>query len=109
MSDVRYHQVSTTTDSRERATALARSAVEARLAACGQVVGPIGSVYRWGGGVEEATEWLVLLKTAADRSDALVAHVRAHHTYDLPEVIVTPVTGGDPGYLRWVADETRPA
>ncbi len=108
MPGAEYCQVSTTTGSRGAAAELARSAVQARVAACGQVVGPLTSVYRWQGRVDEATEWLVLFKTAADRSDALVEHVRSRHSYDVPEIIVTPVTGGDPGYLAWLRAETRP-
>lgn len=108
MPEVEHCQVSTTTDSQDAATELARSAVEARVAACGQVVGPIDSVFWWQGKVDNATEWLVLFKTAADRCDALVEHVRSRHSYDVPEIIVTPITGGYRAYLAWVGEETRP-
>lgn len=108
MTDVEYYQVSTTTDSEDAAAQLARSAVEARVAACGQVVGPINSVYWWEGNVDNSAEWLVLFKTAADRCDALVEHMRTAHSYDVPQVICTPVTGGNPAYLTWVLEETRP-
>lgn len=107
MPEAEHCQVSTTTDSEAAATALARSAVQARVAACGQVLGPITSVYRWQGTVDTAAEWLVLFKTSASRADALVEHVRSRHTYEVPEVIVTPITGGHPAYLSWVDDETR--
>jgi len=99
-------QVTTTVDDREAAQALARSAVEARLAACGQVVGPITSVYRWQGAVETAAEWMVLFKTAEHAAPALVDHVRARHPYQVPEILVTPVVGGNPAYLAWVAEST---
>lgn len=102
------YQVSTTTSSRDVAQALARTAVESRVAACGQLVGPISSVYRWQETIETADEWLVLFKTAADRVDALIDHLRSHHPYDVPEVIATPITGGHPEYLSWVVEETRP-
>jgi periplasmic divalent cation tolerance protein len=103
----KHCQVTTTTDSPEAAEALARSAVTARLAACGQVAGPITSVYWWEGKVDSAREWLVVFKTTSDRAEALIAHVRAEHTYDTPEIIVTPVTGGNPAYLAWLSEETR--
>jgi periplasmic divalent cation tolerance protein len=106
MGAEQHVQVSTTTDSREAAEVLARSAVEARVAACGQVLGPITSVYRWQDGIEDATEWLVLFKTTAERSGALVDHVRERHSYDVPEVVVTPITGGNPAYLAWLGEET---
>lgn len=106
MADVSYYQVSTTTDTREAALSLAESAVQARLAACAQVLGPITSTYWWEGKVERAEEYLVLLKTTAERADALRDHLIAQHSYDVPEVIHTPITAGNPDYLSWVGQET---
>ncbi|WP_435830573.1 divalent-cation tolerance protein CutA [Polymorphospora rubra] len=96
----------TTTDSRTAADALARSAVEARVAACGQVMGPISSTYWWEGQVETAEEFYVVFKTTADRYPALEQHVRANHSYDVPELVATPITAGNPDYLAWVTTET---
>lgn len=101
--------MSTTTDSESAARELAAGAVEARLGACAQVVGPITSVYRWEGRVNTDPEWRVEIKTAADRVDELVEHLKRHHTYDVPEVVATPVVGGSAEYLSWVVGETRPA
>ncbi|WP_199433075.1 divalent-cation tolerance protein CutA [Qaidamihabitans albus] len=101
--------VATTTDSEEAARKLAASTVEANLGACAQIVGPITSVFRWEDAVETAREWRVEVKTAADRAGALVEHLTAQHTYDVPEVIVTPITGGHAEYLSWLVTETRPA
>jgi periplasmic divalent cation tolerance protein len=101
--------VTTTVDDRAAADSIATSAVTGGLAACAQVGGPITSTYRWRGAVETAQEYVVQFKTAADRADALVAHVRREHPYEVPEVVVTPVTGGNPGYLAWVLAETRAA
>ncbi|MFW6690340.1 divalent-cation tolerance protein CutA [Streptomyces sp. MAR4 CNX-425] len=98
--------VLTTTDAREKAEALARGAVAARLAACAQVSAPITSVYRWQGAVEESTEWQVLFKTTTARYAELEAHLKAAHDYDEPEIIAMPVTHGSGGYLGWVAGET---
>lgn len=99
-------QVTTTIDDRTAAEALARSAVEARLAACGQLVGPITSVYRWEGAVETAAEWMVVFKTTASVAAALVEHVRSRHPYRVAEILVTPVVDGNPAYLAWVAEST---
>lgn len=99
--------VVTTTDSEQGAQALAAAAVEANLGACAQIVGPITSVFRWEGIVETAREWRVEIKTASDRADALVTRLRERHTYDVPEVIVTPITGGHTEYLSWLVEETR--
>ncbi|UGQ09252.1 divalent-cation tolerance protein CutA [Yinghuangia sp. ASG 101] len=100
-----YLTVVTTTDAHEAAEALAASAVGARLAACAQVVGPITSVYRWDGKVERAREWQVVLKTTAERYPGLEAHIKAEHTYDVPEIIAGPIVAGDPAYLAWVSEE----
>ena len=101
-----YLQVHTTTDSRELALKIARSTVEARLAACAQVVGPIASTYRWQGFVEQADEWLLLLKTTRERFAALAEHIRGEHTYETPEILAFPVEAGSADYLRWISAET---
>jgi periplasmic divalent cation tolerance protein len=100
--------VSSTTDSEEAARALAASVIEAHLGACAQIVGPITSVYRWEGKVETSAEWRVEIKTAADRVSDVRDHIKANHTYDLPEIVYTPITGGSAEYLSWVVDESRP-
>ena len=101
-------QVTTTVDSEDAARRLARGIVDARLGACAQVLGPILSTYRWQGAVETAPEWMCVVKTSDDRLEALTAHIRANHAYETPEVVATPVVGGDAGYLAWVEAETRP-
>ena len=103
-----FVQVVTTIDSEEGAAKIARSAVEARLAACAQVDGPIRSTYWWDGAVDTAEEWRVTLKTAKDRRAELIEHVKGEHGYDVPEVLVTPVVDGNPAYLDWLRAETRP-
>lgn len=100
-------RVETTVDSADGAASLARSVVESRLGACAQVAGPIASTYRWEGAVTTDQEWLVVMKTAADRLDELVAHLRSAHPYDVPEVVATPVVGGNSDYLGRVTAETR--
>lgn len=101
-----YLTVLTTTDTPEKAQALAAGAVEARVAACAQVDGPVTSVYRWEGTVRTDQEWRVLYKTTAARYPDLEAHIRQAHDYDTPEIIATPVTHGSEAYLAWVAEET---
>lgn len=100
--------VASTTDNEEAARALAAGVIDAKLGACAQVVGPITSVYRWEGEVQTEQEWRVEIKTAADRVPALTEHIKANHSYDVPEVIATPITGGSPEYLSWLLNETRP-
>ena len=101
-------QVTTTTDAEDDARRLATGLVEARLAACAQVIGPITSVYRWDGAVETATEWQVVAKTTRARFADLAAWLGEHHGYDVPELVATPVVDGGAAYLRWIAEETTP-
>ena len=64
----------------------------------------MASTYRWQDQVETAEEWFCHLKTTAARLPELVARVRALHTYEVPEIVALPLVGGDPAYLRWIAD-----
>lgn len=99
-----YLQVLTTAGSEEEAAAIAAALIERRLAACVQISGPITSIYRWQGEIENAQEWHCLAKTAASRWDAVEAAIRERHPYDEPEIIATPIVAGAAGYLRWIDD-----
>jgi periplasmic divalent cation tolerance protein len=96
-----------TAGSAEEAARIGRALVEERLVACANVVGPIRSIYRWEGRVEDAEEHLLLLKARAADAGALEARVRALHGYEVPEVLALPVRAGSEPYLRWLADSTR--
>jgi periplasmic divalent cation tolerance protein len=89
------------------AETLARSLVEARLAACVNILAPCRSVYRWQGALETANEVPLLIKTTATCYPALAVAICAQHPYELPEIIAVPITEGLPEYLAWVAAETR--
>jgi periplasmic divalent cation tolerance protein len=89
------------------ADSLAGKLVEARLAACVNILAPARSVYRWQGAVERAEEIPLLIKTTADRYAALESAIREHHPYELPEIVAIPIDRGLPAYLQWVADEIR--
>jgi periplasmic divalent cation tolerance protein len=103
-----YLQVQTTTDSRAEAMELAKAAVEARLAACGQVAGPVASTYWWNDELERAEEWFVFFKLPADRYEALAEFLAERHSYDEPEIVATQFVAGSPSFLGWITDETRP-
>jgi periplasmic divalent cation tolerance protein len=92
---------------RASADRLAQALVERRLAACVNILAPCRSVYRWQGAVESAEEHPVLIKTTADRYAAVEEAICGLHPYELPEIIAVPLSAGLPGYLQWVADETR--
>ncbi len=98
-------QVVTTTDSATSAAELARSIVDAGLGACVQVA-EVRSFYRWEGDVHDDPEWQLQVKTSAARLEAVIAHIREHHSYDVPEIIATPIVGGSQDYLGWVTEET---
>ena len=85
---------------------LAHVLVEARAAACVNVLAACRSIYRWEGAVETAGEIPLLIKTTAENYPQVEAIVRANHPYDVPELIATPITHGLPAYLDWVAKET---
>ena len=91
---------------RDTARTLARALVEARLAACVNLLPGVESVYRWQGAVEEATEVQLLIKTTSGRLAALAARLRTLHPYAVPELIAFEAVGGLPDYLRWVSAET---
>lgn len=96
----------TTADVAE-AKALGRGLVEARLAACANVLPGITPIYWWEGKVEEGAEVALIAKTRADLVDAAVAHVKAHHSYDCPCVVALPIEGGNPAFLDWISAETQ--
>ena len=87
---------------------IARALVEERLAACVNVVPGITSIYRWKGVVEQEPELLLVIKTLAERVDALKARLLELHPYELPEVVVIPIGGGHGAYLEWIAQQVRP-
>jgi periplasmic divalent cation tolerance protein len=101
--------VLTTTDSVEKAEALARGAIHARVAACAQITAPVTSVYRWEGAIQAEQEWQVLFKTSAERYRELEAYIETTHAYETPEIIATPIIQGSADYLAWVAAETADA
>ena len=87
---------------------IARALVDERLAACVNVVPGVVSIYRWKGAVEQETELLLVIKTVAERVDALKARLLELHPYELPEVVVIPIGGGHGAYLEWIAQQVRP-
>lgn len=89
------------------ARAIAEALVAERLAACVSRLPGLQSTYRWQDGIEHADEVLLLIKTAADRLDALTARVQALHPYELPELIAVEAAGGLAPYLAWLAEQTR--
>lgn len=87
---------------------MARTVVEERLAACVNIVGPIKSVFRWKGGVEQAAEHLLVMKTTVDCTPALGARIEELHPYETPEFLSLPAVGGVQAYLEWIVNSVGP-
>ncbi len=92
--------------SEEEARRIGRACVEERLAACVNLLGPIHSIYRWEGEIEEAGEAAALFKTRADHAEALIARIAELHSYEVPAAVVWPVADALGDYADWVREET---
>jgi periplasmic divalent cation tolerance protein len=99
-------QVITTVDSVAKAEELARSTLGERFAACVQIVGPIKSLYWWQDKIDDAQEWLLIIKTTSERLPELEQHIKANHSYDTPEITATVIPWGSAEYLGWISAET---
>lgn len=97
-----YVQVITAVADKEEAQQIARALVERSLAACVQIIGPISSVYRWQGEIEESEEWLCLIKSTRARYAQIEETIQALHSYETPEILAVPVVAGSTDYLRWL-------
>lgn len=102
------HYLVLTTCPPTAARALAESVLAERLAVCVNILPEVRSIYRWKGAVEEGQETLLLIKTTAACYPRLEQHVRAHHPYELPEIIALDVTAGSAAYLAWIGEHCRP-
>ena len=105
-AEAEFIQVITSVDSREKAEEIARKLLEGRLAACVQVLGPMRSRYWWEGKLEEAEEWLCLIKAKATDYPKIESAIKAAHPYKVPEILAMPIAKGNPDYLEWLRRET---
>ena len=94
--------VLTTTGADFDARALAHALVEARLAACVNIVERIHSVYRWEGRVMDDAEQLLVIKTSDERVEALREELFQRHPYEVPEFVVVPIGETSDAYGAWV-------
>lgn len=85
---------------------LARGLVEARLAACVNVIPGLRSIYRWKDAVQDDPEVQLLIKTRRDRIEAIAAFLKSNHPYEVPELIALPIVAGAEPYLAWLGAET---
>lgn len=94
--------VLTTTASLEEGKKIARELVDRRLAACVNILPKIESIYRWEDKVEQAQEYLLLIKTTAESFPAVRDALQQLHSYEVPECIALPVEEGSEAYLKWI-------
>lgn len=102
MTDKRI--VLSTAASEEEARKIARHLVEHQLAACVNIVPQIESIYRWQGKVESSREWLLLIKTTAEKFNDVHEAIRELHSYELPECIAIAIEVGSVDYLEWIGE-----
>jgi periplasmic divalent cation tolerance protein len=104
-----FIQVLTTTASREDAQLIADALVEKRLAGCVQIVGPIHSTFWWRGKIEHSDEWFCIIKSEKRLYHDIEHAIKAHHPYEIPEIIAVPMVAGSQPYLQWLSQELRQA
>ena len=100
-----YMQLSTTTATAEEAQQIATALVEMRLAACVQIIPQVRSVYRWQGKVEQADEWMCLVKTRRSLLPQVEAEIGRWHSYECPELIAVSIEAGSVAYLNWLGEQ----
>jgi len=105
MTDKRV--VLSTAGSEDEARTIAHHLVEHQLAACVNIVPQMESIYRWQGKVESAREWLLLIKTTAEKVPAVREVIRELHSYDVPECIAIAIEDGSAEYLQWIGDSVQ--
>lgn len=101
-----FNLVYITAASAQEARAIGRTLVEERLAACANVIDAMVSYYWWEGKLQEDSEAVLIAKTRATLVEALIARVKALHSYDCPCVVAVPIVAGNPDYLDWLGRET---
>ncbi|WP_138379913.1 divalent-cation tolerance protein CutA [Luteithermobacter gelatinilyticus] len=93
---------------KDEALMIARTLVREKLAACGNILDGMTSIYVWQGKSCEDSEVALLLKTTRDRQEAATTRIRELHSYDVPCVVVWPIEGGNPEYLDWISNSLKP-
>ena len=105
MTDKRI--VLSTAGSEQEAHKIAHALVKRRLAACVNILPQVQSIYRWKGEIESAQEWLLLIKTRADKFPAVRDAIGELHSYEVPECIVLEIEDGSLPYLQWLEKATQ--
>ena len=99
--------VLTTASSKEEARKIGRALVERLLAACVNIVPQVGSIYRWEGEVEEADEWLLIIKTTRGAFERVRDAIKELHSYDVAECVAVSIESGSMEYLNWLGESVK--
>ncbi|MFI5501928.1 divalent-cation tolerance protein CutA [Nocardia asteroides] len=99
--------VTITAETAEWLAEFTRRLVADRLAACGNIVPAVRSIYSWNGDIQDDTEALVLIHTRASLVEEIIRRADDEHPYDTPQVLAVPLAGAHPGYASWVRDQTN--
>ena len=91
----------------DEAARIACSLVEARLAACANIVRNVRSIYTWQGTIQDDSEVLMIVKTRKSLFRAVSGKVKELHSYEVPEIIALPIIDGWPDYLHWLNESTE--
>ncbi len=96
-----------TTPNKGEAEKIAQSLLNERLIACANIIGPVHSLFWWQGKIDKAQEHLILMKTRKDLFSKLAEKVKALHSYQVPEIIATPIVEGLKDYLKWLDESLK--
>ena len=97
-----YMVVFITAKDRAEAKTISDQLLEKKLIACANIVEGVESVFRWKGKIDQAKETLIILKSKQSLFKEIVKTVKAHHSYEVPEIIALPIVEGNPDYLKWI-------
>ena len=102
--DSEFGMLITTIDNKADGYQLVKQVITNKLAACGHITEPVTSTYFWDGQINHSQEWECVFKTTGSNFDRLSAFIKEHHPYDVPQIIIIPIVGGDPEYLGWIRE-----
>lgn len=102
-----YRLVLSTCGDMETAQRIAIALLEQELVACVNILPGITSIYKWKGDIELDSEFLLLIKTRVEQLPTLQETIQGLHSYELPEIIDVPITGGLTEYLNWITESVQ--
>lgn len=102
-----FVEIKFTIDSKEKAERIAVLLLESKLAACVQIIDNVKSVFQWQGKLEKADECLCIVKSIQSQYKDIEFLIKKNHTYEVPEIICSEITEGNPEYLKWISSSLQ--